>query len=146
MNSGRPLPYFNCLQIIYCLCLMKRGISFLMGLQIPRWIVYIITARVRRFVPRRYHSRWARRLRQQFGFEREDAHQLALATFGSDKQGTVLGGNWFVTFDRRLISRFYNQHSQIDATLRRMTEQIRPPYSQAILPELAIPGEILSVS
>jgi hypothetical protein len=56
--------------------------NLLIKLPIPRWIIATIITRVARFVPGRYQRRWARRLRQHFGFEREDAHQLALATFG----------------------------------------------------------------
>ena len=118
--------------------------NLLMRRDISHGLIQLITNRTKRFVPRRYQRRWARRLRQHFGFEREDAHQLALATLGSDENSTVLGVNALITFDRRLINRFYTHHSQIETKLRRMTAQLHPPYSQAILPELATPGEILS--
>ena len=49
--------------------------NLLINLHVPRWIVAMIISRVERFVPRRYQRRWARRLRQHFGFEREDAYQ-----------------------------------------------------------------------
>ena len=130
--------------------------NLLMTKRVPRWIISIITARIEHFIPLRYQRRWRRRLRQTFGFEREDAHQLALATFGSDTQGTILGVDVLVTFDKRLINRktkssvseanrFYAHLLQIETKLCRMTPHLLPPYSQAILPELAIPGEILSI-
>jgi len=112
---------------------------------VPRELVGLITARIERFVPVRYQRRWARRLRQNFGFEREDAHQLALATFGINEQGTILGVDVFVTFDKRLTNRFYAHFPQIATKLRRMTAQLLLPYSLAILPELAIPHEIRQI-
>jgi len=119
--------------------------NLLITRRVPRWIISIITDRIERFVPMRYQRRWRRRLRQTFGFEREDAHQLALATFGSDMQGIILGVDVLVTFDERLINRFYDHLPQIEVKLRRMTNHLLPPYSHAILPELATPGEILSI-
>ena len=119
--------------------------NLLMTKRVPHWIISIITARIEHFVPLRYQRRWRRRLRQTFGFEREDAHQLALATFGSDTQSTILGVDVLITFDERLINRFYAHLPQIETKLRQMTTYLLPPYSQAILPELATPGDILSV-
>ena len=46
----------------------------------------------------RYFKRWARRLRE-YGFTREDAKVLGLATYGTDAAGEVLGVEVIVTFD-----------------------------------------------
>ncbi|MDW8366014.1 MAG: hypothetical protein RMK49_09240, partial [Abditibacteriales bacterium] len=54
----------------------------------------------------RYQRRWARRLQQWFGFEREDAYQLSLASFGCDEAGSFLSVDLFATFDLHLIQRF----------------------------------------
>ena len=120
--------------------------NLLMARRVPRWIISVISARVEHLVQLRYQRRWRRRLRQTFGFEREDAHQLALATFGSDTQGLILGVDVLVTFDKRLINRFYAHLPQIETKLHRMTSHLLLPYSQAILPELATPGEIPSTT
>lgn len=119
--------------------------NLLIAKRAPRWIMSIITARIEHLAPLRYQRRWRRRLRQTFGFEREDAHQLALATFGSDTQGTILGVDVFVTFDKRLINRFYAHFLEIETKLCRMTAHLLSPYSRAILPELVTPGDILSI-
>ena len=94
--------------------------------------------------PRRYHHRWARRLRF-FGFSREDAYELALTSFGGTQQPTVLGVDIFVTFDLRLIGRFEVNLPAIQQRFRRMTSHLQPPYRDAMLPILVTPQEILSV-
>jgi hypothetical protein len=127
------------------LFISDETLNLLKTKRVPQWIIALINARIERLVPLRYQRRWRRRLRQTFGFEREDAHQLALATFGGNTQGLLLGVDVFVTFDERLINRFYTHLPQIEVKLRRMTSQLLPPYSQAILPEVANPGEILSI-
>ncbi|MDZ7260965.1 MAG: hypothetical protein ONB05_02440, partial [candidate division KSB1 bacterium] len=62
--------------------------------------------------PTKYCRRWARRIRA-FGFEREDADMLSLASFGTDKLsgGTFLGVHQIITPDKRFVKRFQeNQH------------------------------------
>ena len=127
------------------LFISDETLNLLKTKRVPHWIISNINARIKRFVPLRYQRRWRRRLRQTFGFECEDAHQLALATFGSDTQGIILGVDVFITLDERLINRFYAHLPQIELKLRRMTSHLLPPYSQASLPELANPGEVLSL-
>jgi len=111
----------------------------------PPTVEEFMRGHVRVLYRTRYQSRWSRRLRHSFGFSREDAHLLALATFGTDSEGVYLGVDLLVTFDRHLIEHFYLHLPQIEAKLRRMTSQLRPPFSQAILPELVTPDEIIHI-
>jgi len=106
------------------------------------WIA--IAERVRPFQPSRYQRRWARRLRQAYGFEREDAHHLALASFGEGSEPSIFCANFFVTFDLRLIERFQTFHTDIDHRLKRMTCQLLMPYRDAELPEVLTPQVVLS--
>lgn len=92
----------------------------------------------------RYQRRWARRLRQQFGFEREDAHQLSLASFGCDEAGSLLSVDLFVTFDLRLLQRFHTHHADIARAFQRMTCQLALPYRDAELPQVVTPQDVLS--
>jgi hypothetical protein len=49
--------------------------------------------------PTRYYTRWARRIRETTKLSREDAAMIALATFGSDSSGTILGVPKLITYD-----------------------------------------------
>jgi hypothetical protein len=93
--------------------------------------------------PLRYQRRWARRLHQDYGFSREDAQLLSLATFGTDLPGRILGVDIFVTFDLRLLDRFTANYSVIERRFSRMTSHLPSPYIDAVLPEVATPGEVL---
>jgi len=95
-------------------------------------------------IPTRYQRRWARRLRTYWGFEREDAHQLALATFGSDIPPTLLGVTVLVTFDLRLIARFRANQPDLEVRFHRMVSQLQPPYRDALLPDVLSPDQLLS--
>ncbi|MFH1908935.1 MAG: hypothetical protein ABIL11_16400 [Chloroflexota bacterium] len=53
--------------------------------------------------PTRYFTRWSRRL-QEFGFTPEDARVLALASFGSNQDGNILGMHWVATYDQPSMS------------------------------------------
>jgi hypothetical protein len=95
-------------------------------------------------IPTRYQRRWARRLRTYWGFEREDAHQLALASFGSDSPPTFLGVNVLVTFDLRLIARFRANQPDLEIRFHRLTCQLQSPYCDAFLPDVLPPDQLLS--
>jgi hypothetical protein len=103
-----------------------------------------VRARLTVLNPQKYHRRWARRLRS-FGVSREDAYELALASFGSIQQGGNLGADVFVTFDLRLVERFEANLPTIQQRFKRMTSQLRVPYRDAMLPILATPQEVASV-
>lgn len=86
----------------------------------------------------RYLKRWAQRLRQH-NFTREDALVLALATYGTDTQGDILGVKTLVTLDQPLIRNFENQQPRLQARLKAMTRQLPAPYHHATLPEVLLP-------
>lgn len=102
----------------------------------------------RRFVrvlyPARYFKRWAHRLRQH-GFTREDAKVLALATFGSDLQGTFLGIEQIATFDQPFVNHVQNLRGHLTHRLQSMTGQLPLPYHWASLPVVSSPHVLLSV-
>ncbi len=85
--------------------------------------------------PTRYFKRWARRLRQR-SFSREDAKVLALGTFGTDQDGSILGVRSIVTLDRPMVRRWQQQGSEITASLLEMTANLAPPYAAAVLPDV----------
>lgn len=111
----------------------------------PPLVAASIRARLRLIIPTKYQRRWSRRLREQFGFGREDANIVALATFGMDEQNTIFGADALVTYDLRLIERYDKHLSEIQAKLRLMTCQLNFPYNNAILPELSTPRDVLSL-
>ena len=90
----------------------------------------------------RYLKRWAQRLRQH-NFTREDALVLALATYGTDTQGDILGVKTLVTLDQPLIRNFETQQPRLQARLNAMTRQLPPPYRHATLPEVLHPINLI---
>jgi len=81
----------------------------------------------------RYLKRWARRLREH-GFAREDAHVLALATFGTDRVGGLLGVEGLITLDQPFVNNFRNHERALRTRLSAMTHQLSAPYRDAALP------------
>ncbi|MFN8488075.1 MAG: hypothetical protein U0350_10810 [Caldilineaceae bacterium] len=92
--------------------------------------------------PTRYYKRWARRLRA-FGFTREDAAILALATFSSDTLDKTLGMDYVVTFDQPMINHWCEQQSSIQAKLAAMCVDIPAPYSKVRTPQVVAPQAII---
>jgi len=88
----------------------------------------------------KYFKRWARRL-QEYGFNREDAKMLGLATYGTDATGGILGVEVIVTFDRSLINNYEVQRHALERRLQAMTAQLSPPFRKAGLPEVVHPIE-----
>lgn len=91
--------------------------------------------------PTRYYKRWTRRLRE-FSFGKEDAAMLALATFGTDLQGGILGVDYFATFDQPMINNWTIQAVAIRTRLVHMQQNIFPPYSHASFPSVLRPEEV----
>jgi hypothetical protein len=89
----------------------------------------------------RYFKRWARRLREA-GFTREDAKVLALGTFGTDTEGTVLGVHKVVTYDRPLATKWVLERLVLQERLTRMTEVLDVPFRHARLPDVVHPGKV----
>ncbi|MBC8249794.1 MAG: hypothetical protein H8E90_08965 [Anaerolineales bacterium] len=90
----------------------------------------------------RYFKRWARRLRE-YGFTREDAKVLGLATYGTEAAGEILGVEVIVTFDRPLINNYEAQRPALERRLQAMTAQLSLPFRDAGLPEVMHPVESL---
>ena len=90
----------------------------------------------------RYVKRWARRLRG-YGFTREDALVLALATYGTDSEGDILGVATLVTLDRPFSNNFQTHWAKLQSRLAAMTDGLPKPYSNARLPVVQHPEELV---
>jgi hypothetical protein len=101
--------------------------------------VQLLLESIKVLYPTRYHARWARRLRQATGLTREDVAIIALATFGTDQAGEILGVNTVITFDQRMINGYTMHFLILQRRLRAMTAQLAPPFHQASLPQVASP-------
>ena len=93
--------------------------------------------------PTRYYTRWTRRIRETTGLSREDCAQIALASFGTDSEGRILGVHYLVTYDQPLARGYRNYIAVLNRRLHAMTAQLPPPFNQALLPALATPDEFL---
>src|SRR5215471_7704113 len=69
----------------------SREVLNLVHMYAPAALGAFVTQRLQVSMPTRYQRRWSRRLRQRFDFGREDAHQVALASFGVDETGQQFG-------------------------------------------------------
>jgi hypothetical protein len=85
--------------------------------------------------PGRYYARWARRLRR-YGFTREDAAVLALATFGIDTAGAISGIHYLATFDQPMINNWNRHQADIRTRFEAMRQSLSEPYNSATLPQL----------
>ena len=83
--------------------------------------------------PARYFKRWARRLRE-YGFKKEDAEVLALATFGTTLNRDVLGMHVIATFDQPMINQWDAHQTAIRERLLNMQRNLAVPYNNASLP------------
>lgn len=90
----------------------------------------------------RYLKRWARRLRE-LSLTREDALIVANATFGLDASQQTLGADVIITLDQGLIRKFNDVFNLAQTRLKRMTSHLHPPYSNATLPAVLTPVEVL---
>jgi len=111
--------------------------------QLPHYatIIQLFLDRVEVITPARYFKRWTRRLRD-YGFTKEDAAVLALATFGTNEASNILGADIIATFDQPMINQWSVQHSAIAERLEAMQNDISVPYSQAKLPQVLHPEQI----
>jgi hypothetical protein len=90
----------------------------------------------------RYVKRWARRLREH-GFSREDALVLALATYGTDSTGNILGVDVLVSLDQPFLTNFQRRQKELQARLSAMTNQLPAPYHRARLPIMEHPKDMV---
>lgn len=106
------------------------------------------SAAIRRFLsrvevakPTRYFKRWARRLRNNYEFTREDAAVLALATFSTDQKHSFISMQLVVTQDQPMINNWSARQAKIQKHFETMRENLVPPYNQAFLPKVVRPEE-----
>jgi len=96
------------------------------------------------FSPTRYHTRWTRRIQETTGLAREDAAMIALASFGSDPRGRILGVHTLVTCDQPMVHGYLDKLPDLQRRLRAMAIQLPAPFHQVALPRLATPDEWLA--
>ncbi len=92
--------------------------------------------------PTRYHPRWARRIRESTGLSREDAAMIALASFGSNDAGEILGVHWLATRDQPLLNGYRATLPALERRFRAMTAQLPAPFCDAALPRLMSPDDL----
>jgi len=68
----------------------------------------------------------------------EDAGVLALATFGTDKEGRILGLHMVVTFGQPMVNYCAVQRTAIQARFTAMQRALPMPYRQTSLPEVLL--------
>jgi hypothetical protein len=90
----------------------------------------------------RYVKRWARRLRE-YGFTREDALVLALATYGTDSTGDVLGVDTVITLDQPFLNNLQTHRTELQSRLATMMDGLPEPYKSAKLPPVQHPEELV---
>ena len=88
--------------------------------------------------PARYFKRWTRRL-QDYGFTKEDAEVLALATFGTTPNGDILGMHIVATSDQPMINQWRAYHGEIRKRLSNMQQNLEAPYRHVSLPTVERP-------
>ncbi len=111
--------------------------------QLPRYsaVIHLFLNQVEIALPTRYFKRWARRLRGH-GFTREDAAVLALATFGTDENATILGMHFVATFDQPMINHWATRQVAIQERLTAMQDDIPMPYRYVSLPQVLRPEQV----
>lgn len=110
---------------------------------LPRYVVIIqhFLEATQVLYPTQYFKRWARRLRE-YGFTKEDAEVLALATFGTTSSGDILGMHIIATCDQPMINRWTAQRTEIQRRLLNMQQHLGYPYCHVSLPIVEHPERI----
>jgi len=104
-------------------------------------IIKLFLTKVEIAFPTRYFRRWSRRLRD-FGFTREDAAVIALATFGTNESKNILGTKFVATLDQPMINNWTARQTEIKDRYNAMQADLSYPYNQALLPQVMRPDEI----
>lgn len=92
--------------------------------------------------PAQYFKRWARRL-QEYGFTKEDAEVLALATFGTTLNRGILGMHVIATSDQPMINQWNAHQPAIQERLSNMQRNLVLPYNRVSLPTVERPEHIM---
>jgi len=110
---------------------------------LPRYssIINLFLNKVETALPAKYFKRWARRL-YEHGFTREDANVLALATFGTVKDGTIIGMHFVATYDQAMVNQWEIKQKNIQDHLTSMQYNIPIPYCHVSLPQVLPPEQI----
>ena len=104
-------------------------------------VIQLFLDRVEVIVPARYFKRWARRLKD-YNFTAEDAAILALATFGTNENGDILGTEVVATYDQPMINQWIRQQIAIQERLIAMKNELPAPYHRVNLPQVLRPEQI----
>ena len=107
-------------------------------------VAQVVLAAMPVLSPTRYHSRWTRRIREITGLTREDAAAVALASFGANDAGDILGAHWLATCDQPLCNGYRTWLPTLKQRFHAMTAQLASPFCLATLPRLATPEEIIA--
>jgi len=68
---------------------------------------------------------------------------IALASFGSNEAGDILGVHWLATSDQPLLNGYRATLPRLERRFRAMTAQLPAPFCDAALPCLMTPDELL---
>ncbi|MCB0061302.1 MAG: hypothetical protein KDE19_04285, partial [Caldilineaceae bacterium] len=104
-------------------------------------LIQLFLKRVEVIEPTRYVKRWARRLRD-YGFTREDGAMLALGSFATNSEGSIIGMNYLATFDQPMINQWDHQQDGIQLRLQAMQRDLEPPYVHVTLPQVLRPDHV----
>jgi hypothetical protein len=80
---------------------------------------------------------------REYGFTREDALVLALATYGTDSTGDILGEDALITLDQPFLNNFQIHQAELQSRLAAMTDGLPEPYRNARLPVVQHPEELV---
>lgn len=69
---------------------------------------------------------------------------IALASFGTDEEGKMLGAQALVTYDQSLINGFSVNHDVLQRRFHAMTAQLSDPFRRAALPRVVSPDRLLA--
>lgn len=105
--------------------------------------VNVILTEVDVLFPTRYYNRWSRRVRETSGLSREDAAIIALASFGTNSAGSILGTHAVVTYDQPMVNGYRQNLPLLQRRLRAMSNQLPVPFYFAKLPEILTPDQFL---
>lgn len=98
--------------------------------------VQLLLISMKTLYPTRYYHRWAQRLQEIARLKPDAADLLALATFGTDADGSIIGVDQLITINQPLLARCIQSNPRVSSRLQAMTRRLAVPYSSAVLPEV----------
>lgn len=100
-------------------------------------LIHLFVQHTQIAIPTRYFTRWSRRVRE-FGFSPEDARMLALGSFSTNDERSILGMHSFITYDHPLVNLWDGKRAEIERRLNAMRRQLAAPYKQIELPSVQL--------